>query len=203
MHYLIVRFIFLLLLLGLSSISQAIVVFSDSFDSESGGSTHNYNSFENFNVSGYIDLVSHGGWGIACYGGSGKCLDMDGSGSVGGKLTTKQQINLAPGIYELSFTISGNQRGGASDRLNVSLGGLFSETFQRSYSSSFQLISRTITVTESSSEYLVFNHQITAGDARGIILDEITLTNIPLPTIIWLFGLGIVLMRLNHKRQLV
>ena len=59
----------------LSFNASSAIIFQDNFDSEAGApgvSQLNYNGFANWTVSdGTVDVVSNGGWGISCYGGTG------------------------------------------------------------------------------------------------------------------------------------
>ncbi len=63
--------------------AQAGVLFQDNFDAEgtSGSSQLNYNAFDNWTVEdGTVDLIADPNqWGIDCVGGTGKCVDLDGS----------------------------------------------------------------------------------------------------------------------------
>ena len=87
---------------------------TDTFDSENGGATAlNYTGFANWNVSaGTVDIVHNGDYGIGCVGGSGSCVDLDGSTGQSGTLTTKSTYNFAAGqTVTLGFELSGSQRG--------------------------------------------------------------------------------------------
>src|SRR5690349_11263550 len=82
-----------LLLLGVAALfaapGQATTVFSDNFDAENGGATAlNYTGFTNFDVEGQVDLVKTGDFGIVCAGGSGSCVDLDGTSGPGRLLTS-------------------------------------------------------------------------------------------------------------------
>jgi len=56
------------------------------------------------------------------------------------------------------FELSGNQRGGSADIIQVSLGTLYSETFTKADTDPFATITRTISVLTSTSASLVFDH---------------------------------------------
>jgi hypothetical protein len=103
----------------LGSNSQATVLFQDNFNSDSASSALNFNSLVNWSVSdGTIDYVRSGGFGISCVGGTGGCIDMDGSTSNAGRITSLATYSLTAGVlYSLAGQISGNQRGGASDSI--------------------------------------------------------------------------------------
>jgi PEP-CTERM motif len=99
--------------------AQASVVFTDNFNAENGGNTAlNYTSFANFASSGggFVDLVKTGDFGIACAGGSGACVDLDGSPGPG-QLTSIASFSFNAGdTIRLSYSLSGNQRVGGPDQ---------------------------------------------------------------------------------------
>lgn len=97
--------------------AQAQVLLSDNFDAEataipSAGLT-------NWNIVGTVDVVQSGTFSIDCMGGSGKCIDLDGTGtSITGprRIVTKSSFAFGAGDrMRLSFDVSGNQRNGALD----------------------------------------------------------------------------------------
>lgn len=118
-----------LILLGLaaalaSSTANAQVLLQDNFNAENGGvGVLNYNPFTHWSVTGQVDLVANGQYGIGC---NGLCVDLDGSAGPG-KMTTKQAFSFGAGDrMRISFDISGNQRNSAED--NISLSILFGAT---------------------------------------------------------------------------
>ncbi len=111
-------------LLAISAPANAAVVFSDSFDGENGGASQlNYAGYANWSVlNGSTDLIRSGNFGITCRGAVGSCVDLDGSTSNGGDLRTVSSFGFAAGDFvEISFWISGNQRGGASDQFRAAV----------------------------------------------------------------------------------
>jgi hypothetical protein len=97
----------------LSTASQATNVLSDNFDTENGGVTAlQYTNFTNFTVTGTgVDLVHTPDYGITCAGGSGSCVDLDGSPGPGG-LQSKLFYSFNAGdVVTLSLDVSGAQRG--------------------------------------------------------------------------------------------
>lgn len=107
--------------LGSAAPSHAAVVLSDNFDGENGGATAlNYTGFANFNVSGgTVDIIRQPGFSLSCAGGSGSCVDLDGSTGDGGTLTTKSFYSFNAGdVVTLSILLSGNQRGAAADEFS-------------------------------------------------------------------------------------
>jgi hypothetical protein len=174
-----------------------VTVFSDNFDAETGTNLENYTGFANWNVtSGSVDIFDNGGFGgLSCSGGAGKCVDMDGSSGAAGTLVSKQSFALGPGTYELTFALSGNQRGqlpvpGATDpdTLTVSVGGLASSPYTLAPATTFGLYTLAFSVSSLTSAPITFAHA--GNDNLGIILDDITLTQltaVPVPAAALLF----------------
>jgi hypothetical protein len=169
--------------------AAATTVFSETFDAENGGATKlNHAAFSQFTVSdGTLDLIASGGYGLSCVGGTGSCIDLDGSTRNAGRLTSAPISFLSGVNYTLSFAISGNQRGGASDRLvfGVTGGFLADETINLSPGAGFQTIMRSFTGTSGTPASIFFDHA--GGDNIGMILDNVTVTSsgptpIPVPT---------------------
>ena len=97
--------------------AQAGVVYSNNFDAENGGNTAlNYNGFNGLTVSnGTVDLVKSGDFGIVCAGSSGACVDLDGSTSDSGLVSSNSYSFNAGDVVALDLLFSGNQRGAPSD----------------------------------------------------------------------------------------
>jgi len=94
--------------------AQAEIVYQNNFDTENGGLTaHQYNSFNGLTVSREsVDLISgFNGFGIACAGTGGACVDMSGTiGLPNGQLTSGSYAFGAGETMTLAFMMSGNQR---------------------------------------------------------------------------------------------
>lgn len=101
--------------------AQAGVVYSNNFDAENGGNTAlNYNSFNGLTVSnGTVDLVKSGDYGIICAGGAGACVDLDGSTSDSGLVSSNSYSFDVGDIVALSLLFSGNQRGASADSFSM------------------------------------------------------------------------------------
>jgi hypothetical protein len=98
--------------------ASASVIIDDSFDEENGGDTSlDHDDFANFDVvNGTIDVVKNGDFGLACPGGPGSCVDLDGSTNDGGRLIMKNAFATRVGErFVLSVDFSGNQRGGGEE----------------------------------------------------------------------------------------
>lgn len=169
---------------------SAGVIFQDNFDSElaEGVSQTNYAGFANWTVNdGTVDLIATPNiWSLTCAGGVGKCVDLDGSNNSAGTLQSIS-LTLDAGTYTLSFDISGSQRNSAADSVEVSLGGLLTESFSLSANDPWQTIVRNITLTSQTTSSLIFKHD--GGDNIGILLDNVSL--VPEPGTIALLGLGL------------
>ena len=105
-----------------SSASGATLVMED-FDDEAAnfGSVLNFDSYSTFQQNiGVTDLISHGGFGISCAGGSGGCVDLDGS-TAGTDPTSLLEVFFAGavGSYTINFDLAGNQRVDGNDTVTA------------------------------------------------------------------------------------
>jgi hypothetical protein len=103
---------------ALTTSAQATIVLQDNFDGENGGATAlNYTGFTNWisNGAGGVDLVAMPDFGLTCAGGSGSCVDLDGSAGPGRIETARSYAFNAGDRVLLTFDISGSQRGNDSD----------------------------------------------------------------------------------------
>lgn len=206
----------LLFAIGSPNLAGATPLFEDTFDAEpgsgagaSGQSGLNYASFAQWTVSdGTVDLIAQGDFAsaadqIACFGGSGKCVDLDGATSNAGVLTSIA-ILLEPGVYELSFLLSGTASSftQANARLPntvaVTVGSLFAGSYTLSQGDPFQAFGGSFTVSEPTSVQIAFANA--GGDNFGAVLDQVTLVAVPEPALALLLGLGLAALGARQRR---
>jgi hypothetical protein len=187
----------------LAAPAQAGIIFSDNFDADSNLTELNFNSLLNWTVSGgTIDYVRSGGYGISCFGGTGGCLDMDGSTLDAGRITTRQVFDFDDGVeYFFDLMLSGNQRGGASDTvtfglINVDTNAEFTlSAGPLAPSAPFASFSVSLLGQDFTGNWRFFIEGA-GGDNVGAILDNVVLrdnrtANVPEPATLLLSGLAL------------
>jgi len=183
-----------------SPVTADIVLLSDDFNAESVGL--NYNSFANWNVTdGTVDLIGVGSsWNwFPAYG---RYVDMDGSTGNAGKMTTQAVFDFEPGYeYTLSFDLAGNQRPGhpPSDTVivQVALGSILNKSYSLTTYDPFTTFTEAFTVGAPTSGSLSFDG--VGGDNVGMLLDNVSLTVVPVPgaVLLGVLGLGAVGLKLR------
>lgn len=105
-----------------AALAGSSFAFFDDFDTENGGTPQlNYTSFANWTVSdGSVELAANGFSGLS---GSGMFVDLDGSTSNAGKMTSITILVTEGVLHTFSFDLSGNQRGGLDDVVNAKVSG--------------------------------------------------------------------------------
>ena len=167
-----------LALLAAAHPASAQVLLSDTFNSENGGVGQlNYTGFANFNASN-VDLIGNGYFDYL----PGNGLYVDLSGNSNGSLTSKTEYALAPGTYELQFALGNPDRGGydvAANSTTVTLGSVYSQTFQLPVANQFTTFTEDFTVSSATTGFLSFaeNNPTPAGD----YLDNVSLTQTSAP----------------------
>ncbi len=155
--------------------NNSSLLLSDNFNTENNGvGTVNYVNLTNWNVTrGSVDLAGQGGFDNF-FPGNVLYVDLDGSSISGGKLESKTTFNFNPGDkVTLQFSLAGSQRGDINS-VTVSLGSLFTETFNLNSTQPFTQINRSFVVTSVTSGNLVFDHP--GGDNFGLLLDNVKLS---------------------------
>ncbi len=140
--------------------------------------------------------MANGDFNLTCAGGAGKCVDLDGSSKNAG-IFTSSLFNLAAGNYMLSFDISGNQRNG-NDSMVITLGGFVSDSITLAANAPWQSVNYFFTVTLGSSNSIVFNHA--GGDNIGILLDNVSVTDVSAPGTVGLLGLGLFALAMRRRK---
>lgn len=168
-------------------------VFLDNFDGEALGLNQ---SLDNWAVSdGTIDVIGTGFFDLRPP--RFRYLDMDGSTSNAGKITTNQVF--AAGNYILSFDLSGNGRNSAMDTVRISLGG-YSESISLAGTDPFATYVRNVNVAAPSQ--LIFDHA--GGDNIGLLLDNVVVREanaaVPEPSAL-LYGLALAPVGLALRRR--
>lgn len=213
--------------------ASAQVLLSDNFNGLAGGnSSLNFTSFPNWTVlSGTVDVVKSGDYSITCTGGSGSCIDLDGSTGQAGTIGTQTFFFGAGERFNLTFDMSGNQRGYANDsfimrlvfggntqyananatgQLSFSGAGLFSPTF------TYQLVNVPSNQPWSTSSFafdfvnagqVSVQFATTGGDNVGPMLDNVSITKtpatnvVPEPSTYALMAAGLVAMGVVARRR--
>ena len=174
--------------------AAATVVFTDNFDSET--LAFNYTGFAKWTVSnGTVDLIGPGFFDL--FPGNGRYVDLDGSTSDAGLLTTN--ISFAPGSYVLTFLLGGNQRDFPADTVFVSFGADNLTPLGITLNSGDPLGLHTITFTSAFGGTLSFEQP--GGDNVGLILDNVTLEQVPEPGSLLLLGSGLAALGLWRRRR--
>jgi hypothetical protein len=173
----IISLVLLAMLTVFAGSSQAVLIFSDNFDSYTSGL--DWPGEGNWTVSdGYVDMIGVGtAWDLQP--GNGLYLDMDGSQQDAGKITSIV-LNLNPGDYILSFDVAGNQRQGAEDAILITVGGALSGSVSSINNAlPFTTISMPFSVATATTGSITFEG--VGGDNVGALLDNVNLdyTRIP------------------------
>jgi hypothetical protein len=158
-------------------------------------------------VFGTVDSIHNGDFGIHCVGNLGGCVDLDGSTNQAGPLITSGTFNLAAGhTYQLSAQISGNQRGAVANNL----------IFGFATTSNIPLAAQTILGITSTSPFTlysvlftptaavtadVFFYDILGTNNIGPILDNVSVTAVPLPAAAWLMLSGLAALGAVARRR--
>jgi hypothetical protein len=170
---------------GITS-AQAVTLFTDNFNGEALGI--NKPALANWSVSnGSIDVIGPGFFGLY---GPGRYIDMDGSTLNAGRIDTTQTFNVSAGkTYTISFSYGKN--GIAAETLNFGLGTLTgSLVLAAGGIGSLISTSYSFLATSNQSNVSLFFEGL-GGDNRGAVLDNVSLSAVPLPAALPLLLAGL------------
>ena len=194
-----------------TSLASTAPVFFDSFDSEpgagsgqSGLSETNYDGFANWVISqGSVDLLAHGDFGpIDCADFAGKCVDLDGT-SNGAGVMTSVDIALDAGRYKFEMLLAGvsanfgQSQSAAPNAVDISISGIFATTELRNQGDPFVQFVREFEVNAPTVVNIVIANN--GGDNFGAILDNVSVTPIPVSAGLWLFVGSVLYLARNRK----
>lgn len=173
----------------LPCLSQAQVIFSDDFNSNTGLGLNNTPAGWSI-TSGTVDVVGgSGGFGALCASGGMVCIDLDGSTNDAGVLS-RSFAAIAGTTYTATYDLAGNQRGAAADGLLVNFG-TASQNLILASGAAWETYSLSFTATTSANYILSFANA--GGDNIGIVLDNVSVSAVPEPETyaMMLAGLGL------------
>lgn len=160
--------------------SSAAVIFSDNFSGEATGINQ---ALDNWNVTaGSVDVIGNGFFDF--YPGNGAYLDMDGSTGVAGRIATKVQYAFTNGQqYQLAFRYGRNTDGGVTQTLEtLNFGfGTFLGTLGIGPGAIPSLVEAVYTFTAGNTGTSSLFFENLGGDNRGVVIDDIVLSAVPLP----------------------
>ena len=149
------------------------VIFEDDFDSENDrAGVVNYEDFDKWDVvEGSVDLIGNDFYDF--FPGNGLYVDLDGTTSEAGTLSTKAALSLEAGAYTLGFWLAGPHVGGA-DTVTVALGDVFEEEITLASGEPFAYFEREVDVASPTEATLTF--ALSGGDNEGILLDNVSVS---------------------------
>lgn len=150
-----------------------------------------------------MDIVGPSLGGITCHSGN-KCLDTDGTGSVGSATITRSFAVTAGVTYFLSFWYSGSQRNfNGPDSVRVNFGSAAALDLNQAQGANTWLSdsSRSFVAGSTGTATLSFTN-LGGADNVGIIIDDVSVTDntVPEPATFALIGGGLMLLGLRRRK---
>ena len=208
------RVVFVAILLAASMTCPAAVLFTENFELATPGyySTLGVITNTGFSLlSGSIDVKGPGWYPLLCAGtASGTCVDTVGAGATSGqKIETTSDLALSSGsLYRLTFDLGNWTEHGSgsiydigphSATVRVTVG-TYSEDFSFTNPDAPASITRTF-VYSGGSVRLAFENTASNLPFAGLILDNISLEEIPEPSSILLLGSGMLALLGARRRR--
>lgn len=171
--------------------ASAAPILSENFDELGTGLT--LTSAGAFSAIGgtNIDIINNAsGYGALCAGPeSGNCLDLAGTGGNSNGIL-QSNIQFAAGQYLLSFNLVGSSRG-QTDATQVTFGN-FNQTFTLGSADTTDGVVLNALVTLSNPGFLTFSENPLNGNGNiGNLLDNVSVSAVPEPITLSLFGAGL------------
>lgn len=198
--------------IGIAGSADAAAVFTDNFDGAPSGSALNTapTNWAVITGSGSVDWINNSnsygnnGTNLQCLNSSAGCVDLDGSTNNPG-IMSHGTFNLQQGTtYVLSAYVSGNQRGtdypsrgpddlsfGFLDSTNAFITNGSKTISNIAATAGYTLVSFAFTADKDYAGASIFFEAL-GGDNVGPILDDVSLTAVPLPAAAWLLLSGLV-----------
>ena len=169
------------LFLACGAVNADITGLTETFNGESA--ELNSIDFANWDViNGTVDTVASGDFGIDCVGGSGNCIDLDGSTFETGTMRTRQPFAI--GTYELKFSLAGSFVAGFPDDIvSVTFGDYFQQ-FVIDSEALYSTYTVTVNVTSTNERKLTIAAAVPVGesaDNAGATLDNVFVTLLSCP----------------------